>query len=65
MKIKKIFFKSKHLFCAQFKTETGGPYLERWKNTNILKQFLSEIIHAQENGSRSTHFAKSLISNFL
>ena len=31
----------------------------------ILKYFLSETIHAQENGSRGTHFAKFLISNFL
>ena len=27
--------------------------------------FLSETIHAKENGSRGTHFAKFLISNFL
>ena len=27
--------------------------------------FLSETIHAQENGSRGPHFAKSLNSNFL
>ena len=33
--------------------------------SNILKYFLSETIHAQENGSRGTHFAKSLNSNFL
>ena len=33
--------------------------------SNILKYFLSETIHVQENGSRDTHFAKSLISNFL
>ena len=33
----------------------GGP---------VLKYFLSETIHAQENGSRGTHFAKFLISNF-
>ena len=32
---------------------------------NIHKYFLSETIHAQENGSRGTHFAKFLISNFL
>ena len=31
----------------------------------VLKYFLSETIHVQENGSRDTHFAKSLISNFL
>ena len=31
----------------------------------ILKYFLSETIDAQENGSRGTHFAKFLISNFL
>ena len=31
----------------------------------VLKYFLSETIHAQENGSRGTHFAKFLISNFL
>ena len=30
-----------------------------------LKYFLSENIHDQENGSRGTHFAKFLISNFL
>ena len=30
-----------------------------------LKYFLSETIYAQENGSRGTHFAKFLISNFL
>ena len=30
-----------------------------------LKYFLSETIHAHENGSRGTHFAKFLISNFL
>ena len=34
----------------------GGP---------VLKYFLSETIHAQENGSRGPHFAKSLNSNFL
>ena len=34
----------------------GGP---------VLKYFLSETIHAQENGSRGTHFAEVLISNFL
>ena len=33
--------------------------------SNILKYFLSETIHAQENGSRGPHFAKSLNSNFL
>ena len=33
--------------------------------SNILKYFLSETIHAQENGSWGTHFAKSLNSNFL
>ena len=32
---------------------------------NIHKYFLSETIHAQENGSRGTHFGKFLISNFL
>ena len=31
----------------------------------VLKYFLSETIHAQENGSWGTHFAKSLNSNFL
>ena len=31
----------------------------------VLKYFLSETIYAQENGSRGTHFAKFLISNFL
>ena len=31
----------------------------------VLKYFLSETIHVQENGSRGTHFAKFLISNFL
>ena len=31
----------------------------------VLKYFLSETIHAQENGSRGPHFAKSLNSNFL
>ena len=30
----------------------------------VLKYFLSETIHAQENGSTGTHFAKFLISNF-
>ena len=30
-----------------------------------LKYFLSETIHAQENGSKGCHFAKFLISNFL
>ena len=34
----------------------GGP---------VLKYFLSETIDAQENGSRGTHFAKFLISNFF
>ena len=33
----------------------GGP---------VLKYFLSETIHAQENGSRGTYFAKFWISNF-
>ena len=31
----------------------------------VPKFFLSETIHAQENGSRGPHFAKSLNSNFL
>ena len=31
----------------------------------VLKYFLSETIHAQENGSTGCHFAKFLISNFL
>ena len=31
----------------------------------VLKYFFSETIHPQENGSRGTHFAKFLISNFL
>ena len=31
----------------------------------VLKYFLSETIHGQENGRRGTHFAKFLISNFL
>ena len=31
----------------------------------VLKSFLSETICAKENGSRGTHFAKFLISNFL
>ena len=31
----------------------------------VLKYILSETIHAQENGSRGTYFAKTLISNFL
>ena len=30
----------------------------------VLKYFLSETIHTQENGSRGTHFAKFFISNF-
>ena len=37
-------------------TINGGP---------VLRYFLSETIQAQENGSRGTHFAKFLISNFL
>ena len=36
-------------------TNNGGP---------VLRYFLSETIQAQENGSRGTHFAKFLISNF-
>ena len=36
-------------------TINGGP---------VLRYFLSETIQAQENGSRGTHFAKFLISNF-
>ena len=31
----------------------------------VLRYFLSETIQAQENGSRGTHVAKFLISNFL
>ena len=38
------------------KPPNGGP---------VLKYFLCETIHAQENGSRGAHFAKFLISNFL
>ena len=34
----------------------GGP---------VLKYFPSEKVQVQENGSRGTHFAKFLISNFL
>ena len=30
----------------------------------VLKYFLYETIHAQQNGSRGTHFAKFLISKF-
>ena len=35
------------------------------KNLKYSQIFLSETIHAQENGSRGPHFAKSLNSNFL
>ena len=31
----------------------------------VPKYFLSETIQAHENGSRGTHFAKFLISNFF
>ena len=37
------------------KPTNGGP---------VLKYVLSETIHAQENGSKGTHFVKFLISNF-
>ena len=33
--------------------------------SNKIKYFISETIHAKENGSRGTHLAKFLISNFL
>ena len=39
-------------------------YFPLFSSTN-LKYFLSEIIHTQENRSRGTHSAKSLISNFI
>ena len=35
------------------------------ENLKYSQIFLSETIHAQENGSRGPHFAKSLNSNFL
>ena len=35
------------------------------KNLKYSQIFLSETIHAQENGSRGPHFAKSLNSNFF
>ena len=41
------------------------PTIFQARIPNIHKYFLSETIHAQENGSRGTHFAKFLISNFL
>ena len=41
------------------------PTIFQARIPNIHKYFLSETIHAQENGSRVTHFAKFLISNFL
>ena len=47
-----IFFYVKNVIFGVF----GGT---------VLKYFLSETIYAQENGSRGTHFAKFLISNFL
>ena len=50
------------VWSNQSKSSTPG------KPTNgglVLKYFLSETIHAKENGSRGTHFAKFLISNFL
>ena len=51
----KLIFKKKQIFSTIFPARIS----------NILKYFLSETIHAQENGSRGTHFAKSLNSNFL
>ena len=51
----KIDILKKQIFSTTFPTRIS----------NILKYFLSETIHAQENGSRGTHFAKFLISNFL
>ena len=49
-------FSKKNLENGSANQCNGGP---------VLKYFLSETIHAQENGSRGTHFAKFLISNFL
>ena len=51
----KLIFKKKQIFSTIFQARIS----------NILKYFLSETIHAQENGSWGTHFAKSLVSNFL
>ena len=49
------YLKKQQIFSTKFPARVS----------NILKYFLSETIHAQENGSRGTHFAKSLNSNFL
>ena len=49
------FKKNKQIFSTIFQARIS----------NVLKYFLSETIHAQENGSWGTHFAKSLNSNFL
>jgi len=48
-----------------FKKKTNIFHYFPSKNLKYSQIFLSETIHAQENGSRGPHFAKSLNSNFL
>ena len=55
---------SRSLWIVIFKTNKKSTFFQALIS-NILKYFLSETIHAQENGSRGTHFAEVLISNFL
>ena len=70
--LQKIFFQVKNenfmaakLGSVRFNQSQSSILGKPTNGGVVLKYFLSETIHAQENGSRGTHFAKFLISNFL
>ena len=62
---KQFFWKNFNWNSLWVCTLLSGEWYNNASVSNILKYFLSETAHTQENGSRGAHFAKFLISNFL
>ena len=53
------------LGSMRFNQSQGSTPGKPTNGSLVLKYFLSETIHAQENGSRGAYFPQFLISNFL
>merc|ERR1712020_746717 len=60
-----IFWRQQFIVKPDILKKTNIFHYFPSKNLKYSQIFLSETIHAQENESRGTHFAKSLNSNFL
>ena len=56
---------NENFMAAALHAQIGLRRSDQSQSSPVLKYFLSETIHAQENVSRGTHFGKFLISNFL